>query len=140
MANLMDEAEFPITGCSTFSAFLVQYLATVYRIKCWSLAVNRCGAQALFFPVHFADSENRIRYDVTELAETRRCHAFNTLYDTGKQLFIGTCDSRADRGVGVFADISLARNLDSFEQLTVQIGLLHQAVAKKEATGSIWTR
>uniref|UniRef100_A0A0K0DRG6 Uncharacterized protein n=1 Tax=Angiostrongylus cantonensis TaxID=6313 RepID=A0A0K0DRG6_ANGCA len=34
-----------------------------------------------------------IRY-VIGLAETRRRHPFNAVYDTGEELFLGKCDSR----------------------------------------------
>uniref|UniRef100_A0A0K0DL02 CN hydrolase domain-containing protein n=1 Tax=Angiostrongylus cantonensis TaxID=6313 RepID=A0A0K0DL02_ANGCA len=41
-----------------------------------------------------------IRYDVIGLAETRRSHPLNAVYDTGGELFLGTCDSRGVGGVG----------------------------------------
>uniref|UniRef100_A0A0K0CTA4 Endo/exonuclease/phosphatase domain-containing protein n=1 Tax=Angiostrongylus cantonensis TaxID=6313 RepID=A0A0K0CTA4_ANGCA len=65
-----------------------------------------------------------IRHDVIGLAETRRRHPFNAVYDTGKELFLGTCDSRGVGGVGVLVNTSLSINIDSFEQLTTQIGCL----------------
>uniref|UniRef100_A0A0K0CZE3 Endo/exonuclease/phosphatase domain-containing protein n=1 Tax=Angiostrongylus cantonensis TaxID=6313 RepID=A0A0K0CZE3_ANGCA len=42
-----------------------------------------------------------MRYKVIGLAETRRRHLFNAVYDTGEELFLGTCDSRGVGGVGV---------------------------------------
>uniref|UniRef100_A0A0K0DG08 Endo/exonuclease/phosphatase domain-containing protein n=1 Tax=Angiostrongylus cantonensis TaxID=6313 RepID=A0A0K0DG08_ANGCA len=51
---------------------------------------------------------------------TRR-HPFNAVYDTGKELFLGTCDSRCVGGVGVLVNTSLSMNIDSFEQLTTRI-------------------
>uniref|UniRef100_A0A0K0DGR8 Endonuclease/exonuclease/phosphatase family protein n=1 Tax=Angiostrongylus cantonensis TaxID=6313 RepID=A0A0K0DGR8_ANGCA len=42
-----------------------------------------------------------IRYDVIGLAETRRRNPFNAVYDTGEELFFGTCDSRGVGGVGI---------------------------------------
>uniref|UniRef100_A0A158PA32 Endo/exonuclease/phosphatase domain-containing protein n=1 Tax=Angiostrongylus cantonensis TaxID=6313 RepID=A0A158PA32_ANGCA len=48
-----------------------------------------------------------IRYDVIGLAETRRRHPFNAVYDTGEELFLGTCDSRGVGGVGVLVKTSL---------------------------------
>uniref|UniRef100_A0A0K0D7T3 Endonuclease n=1 Tax=Angiostrongylus cantonensis TaxID=6313 RepID=A0A0K0D7T3_ANGCA len=42
-----------------------------------------------------------IRYDVIGLAETRRRHPFNVVYDTGEELLLRTCDSRGVDGVGV---------------------------------------
>uniref|UniRef100_A0A0K0DR34 Endo/exonuclease/phosphatase domain-containing protein n=1 Tax=Angiostrongylus cantonensis TaxID=6313 RepID=A0A0K0DR34_ANGCA len=65
-----------------------------------------------------------IRYDVIDLAETRRRHPFNAVYDTGKELFLGSCDSRGVGGVGVLANTSLSMNMESFEQLTTRIGRL----------------
>uniref|UniRef100_A0A0K0DKX8 Endo/exonuclease/phosphatase domain-containing protein n=1 Tax=Angiostrongylus cantonensis TaxID=6313 RepID=A0A0K0DKX8_ANGCA len=64
-----------------------------------------------------------IRYDVIDLAETRRRHPFNAVYNTG-ELFLGTCDSRGVGGVGVLVNTSLSMNIDSFEQLTTRIGRL----------------
>uniref|UniRef100_A0A0K0D6D6 Peptidase A1 domain-containing protein n=1 Tax=Angiostrongylus cantonensis TaxID=6313 RepID=A0A0K0D6D6_ANGCA len=65
-----------------------------------------------------------IRYDVIGLAETRRRHPFNAVYDTGEELFLGTCDSRGVGSIGVLVNTSLSMNIDSFEQLTTRIGRL----------------
>uniref|UniRef100_A0A0K0DCC8 DUF4242 domain-containing protein n=1 Tax=Angiostrongylus cantonensis TaxID=6313 RepID=A0A0K0DCC8_ANGCA len=65
-----------------------------------------------------------IRYDVSGLAETRQRHPFNAVYDSGEELFLGTCDSREAGGVGVLVNTSLSMNIDSFEQLTTRIGRL----------------
>ncbi|VDM58879.1 unnamed protein product [Angiostrongylus costaricensis] len=46
----------------------------------------------------------KIRYDVITLAETRRLQPFNTVYDTGEELFLGTCDNRGVGGVGVLVN------------------------------------
>uniref|UniRef100_A0A0K0DB53 Endonuclease n=1 Tax=Angiostrongylus cantonensis TaxID=6313 RepID=A0A0K0DB53_ANGCA len=59
-----------------------------------------------------------IRYDVIDLVETRRRHPFNAVYNTGQELFLGTCDTRGVGGVGVLVNTSLSMNIDSFEQLT----------------------
>ncbi|KAK6762369.1 hypothetical protein RB195_023184 [Necator americanus] len=37
---------------------------------------------------------------------------------------LGTCDSRGVGGVGVLVNTSMAKNIDSFEQLTTRIGRL----------------
>uniref|UniRef100_A0A0K0DDD3 Endo/exonuclease/phosphatase domain-containing protein n=1 Tax=Angiostrongylus cantonensis TaxID=6313 RepID=A0A0K0DDD3_ANGCA len=66
----------------------------------------------------------RIRYDVISLAEARRRHPFNAVYDSGEELFLGTCDSREGCGVRVLVNTSLPMNIDSFEQLLTRIGLL----------------
>uniref|UniRef100_A0A0K0CY55 Endo/exonuclease/phosphatase domain-containing protein n=1 Tax=Angiostrongylus cantonensis TaxID=6313 RepID=A0A0K0CY55_ANGCA len=66
----------------------------------------------------------RIGHAVIGLAETRRRHPFNAVYDTGEELFLGTCDSRGVGGVGVLVNTSLSMNIDSFEQLTTRIGRL----------------
>uniref|UniRef100_A0A0K0CT17 Endonuclease/exonuclease/phosphatase n=1 Tax=Angiostrongylus cantonensis TaxID=6313 RepID=A0A0K0CT17_ANGCA len=62
-----------------------------------------------------------IRYEVIGLAETRRRHPFNAVYDTGEELFFGTCDSRGVGGVGVLVNTSLCMNINSFEQLAIRI-------------------
>uniref|UniRef100_A0A0K0D754 Uncharacterized protein n=1 Tax=Angiostrongylus cantonensis TaxID=6313 RepID=A0A0K0D754_ANGCA len=41
-----------------------------------------------------------IRYDVIGLAETRRRHPFNAVYDAGEELSLRTCDSRGVGDVG----------------------------------------
>ncbi|KAK6761432.1 hypothetical protein RB195_022485 [Necator americanus] len=66
----------------------------------------------------------KIKYDVIGLTETRRRHPLNAVYETGEELFLGTCDSRGVRGVGVLVNTSMALNIDSFEQLTTRIGRL----------------
>uniref|UniRef100_A0A0K0DE01 Craniofacial development protein 2-like n=1 Tax=Angiostrongylus cantonensis TaxID=6313 RepID=A0A0K0DE01_ANGCA len=45
-------------------------------------------------------------------------------YDTGEELFLGTCDSTGVGGIGVLVNTSLSMNIDSFEQLTTRIGRL----------------
>ncbi|KAK6733873.1 hypothetical protein RB195_017563 [Necator americanus] len=66
----------------------------------------------------------KIKYDVIGLTETRRRHPLNAVYETGEELFLGTCDSRGVGGVGVLINTSMAKNTDSFEQLMTQIGRL----------------
>uniref|UniRef100_A0A0K0D058 Peptidase A1 domain-containing protein n=1 Tax=Angiostrongylus cantonensis TaxID=6313 RepID=A0A0K0D058_ANGCA len=65
-----------------------------------------------------------IRHDVIALAETRRRHPFNAVYDTGKELFLGTCDSRGVSGVGVLVNTSLSMNIKiSMPRLDQEEGL-----------------
>ena len=66
----------------------------------------------------------RIRYDVIGLVEMRRRRPFHAVYDTGEELFLGTCDNRGVGGVGVLVKTSLTMNIDSFEQLSTRIGRL----------------
>ncbi|KIH69408.1 hypothetical protein ANCDUO_00248 [Ancylostoma duodenale] len=66
----------------------------------------------------------KIRYDVIGLTKTRRHRPLNATFDTGEELFLGTCDSRGVGGVGVFVNTNLVMNVDSFEQLTTRIGRL----------------
>ncbi|KAK6735800.1 hypothetical protein RB195_018816 [Necator americanus] len=66
----------------------------------------------------------KIKYDVIGLTETRRRHPLNAVYETGEELFLGKCDSRGVGGVGVLVNTSMAKNIDSFEQLTTRIGRL----------------
>ncbi|VDM54305.1 unnamed protein product [Angiostrongylus costaricensis] len=41
------------------------------------------------------------------MVETRRRHPFNAVYDTGEELFFGTCDSRRVGGVSVLVNTTL---------------------------------
>ncbi|EYB98829.1 hypothetical protein Y032_0128g1466 [Ancylostoma ceylanicum] len=66
----------------------------------------------------------KIRYDVIGLTETWKHRPLNATFDTGEELFLGTCDSRGVGGVGVLVNTNLAMNIDSFEQLTTRIGRL----------------
>ncbi|KAK6749272.1 hypothetical protein RB195_001710 [Necator americanus] len=66
----------------------------------------------------------KIKYDVIGLTETRRRHPLNAVYETGEELFLGTCDSRGVGGVGVLVNTSMAKNIDSLEQFTTRIGRL----------------
>ncbi|KIH54377.1 hypothetical protein ANCDUO_15478 [Ancylostoma duodenale] len=66
----------------------------------------------------------KIRYDVIGLTETRRHRPLNATFDTGEELFLGTCDSKGVGGVGVLVNTNLVMNMDSFEQLTTRIGCL----------------
>ncbi|EYB89992.1 hypothetical protein Y032_0224g2696 [Ancylostoma ceylanicum] len=66
----------------------------------------------------------KISCDVIGLTETRRHRPLNATFDTGEELFLGTCDSRGADGVGVLFNRNLAMNVDSFEQLTARIGRL----------------
>ncbi|ETN72367.1 hypothetical protein RB195_014266 [Necator americanus] len=65
----------------------------------------------------------KIKYDVI-VTETRRRHPLNAVYETREELFLGTCDSRGVGGVGVLVNTNMAKNIDSFEQLTTRIGRL----------------
>ncbi|VDP32447.1 unnamed protein product [Heligmosomoides polygyrus] len=66
----------------------------------------------------------KIKHDVTGLTETRRHHSLHAAYDSGEELFLGTCDSRGVGGVGVLVNTHLAMNIDSHESLTSRIGRL----------------
>ncbi|EYC26311.1 hypothetical protein Y032_0010g1081 [Ancylostoma ceylanicum] len=65
-----------------------------------------------------------IRNDVVGLTEKRRHWPLNVTFDTGEELLLGVCDSRRAEVVGVLVNTNLAMNIDSFEQLTTQIGRL----------------
>ncbi|KIH51315.1 hypothetical protein ANCDUO_18600 [Ancylostoma duodenale] len=64
----------------------------------------------------------KIRYDVIGLTETKRHRPLNATFDTGGELFLGTCDSRGVSGVGVLVNTNLVMNIDSSEQQTTRIG------------------
>ncbi|KAK6728480.1 hypothetical protein RB195_005863 [Necator americanus] len=65
----------------------------------------------------------KIKYDVIGLTETRQRHPLSAVYDTGEELFLGTCDGRVG-GVDVLVNTSMAKSIDSFEQLATRIGRL----------------
>ncbi|ETN71271.1 hypothetical protein NECAME_14312 [Necator americanus] len=75
----------------------------------------------------------KTKYDVIGLNETRRRYPLNAVYETGEELFLGTCDSRGVGGVGVLANTSMAKNMDSFEQLTIRIR--QREIPKLSSTG-----
>lgn len=50
----------------------------------------------------------RLRNEVTGVAEVRRHHPFNVIYDTREELFFGVYDIRGIHGVGVLINTSLA--------------------------------
>ncbi|KAK6734101.1 hypothetical protein RB195_017712 [Necator americanus] len=62
----------------------------------------------------------KIKCDVIGL---RRLHPLNAVYDTGEELFSGTCDSSGVGGVSVLVNTNMARNIESFE-LATRIGRL----------------
>ncbi|VDM64065.1 unnamed protein product [Angiostrongylus costaricensis] len=76
------------------------------------------------FSIDLLIQAKRIKSDVIGLAETRRHQPFSAVYDTGEELFLGTCDSRGVGGVGALVNTSLSMNIDSFEQLTTPIECL----------------
>ncbi|KAK6761845.1 hypothetical protein RB195_022797 [Necator americanus] len=69
----------------------------------------------------------KINYDVIGLTETRRRHPLNAVHESGKELFLGTCNSRGVFRAGVLVNTSIAQNMDSFEQLTTRIGRLRMS-------------
>ncbi|KAK6726973.1 hypothetical protein RB195_004960 [Necator americanus] len=66
----------------------------------------------------------KIKYDVIGLTEMSRRHPLNAAYESGEELFSGTCDSRGVGEVGVLVNTSMAKNIDSFKQFTTRVGLL----------------
>nr|CDJ93569.1 Endonuclease exonuclease phosphatase domain containing protein [Haemonchus contortus] len=66
----------------------------------------------------------KIKYDVIGLTETRRHRPLHAVFETGEELFLGTCDSRGVGGVGVLVNTHLTMNIDSYESLTTRIGRL----------------
>uniref|UniRef100_A0A7I5E5A0 Endo/exonuclease/phosphatase domain-containing protein n=1 Tax=Haemonchus contortus TaxID=6289 RepID=A0A7I5E5A0_HAECO len=66
----------------------------------------------------------KIKYDVIGLTETRRHRPLHAVFETGEELFLGTCDSRGVGGVGVLVNTHLAMKIDSYESLTTRIGRL----------------
>ncbi|VDP52225.1 unnamed protein product [Heligmosomoides polygyrus] len=71
------------------------------------------------------DETRKIKYDVIGLTETRRHYALQAAYDSGEELFLGTCDSGGVGGIGVLVNTHLPMNIDSYdESLTTRIGRL----------------
>nr|CDJ86408.1 Endonuclease exonuclease phosphatase domain containing protein [Haemonchus contortus] len=66
----------------------------------------------------------KIKYDVIGLSETRRHRPLHAVFETGEEVFLGTCDSRGVGGVGVLVNTHLAMNIDWYESLTTLIGRL----------------
>ncbi|RCN51692.1 hypothetical protein ANCCAN_02051 [Ancylostoma caninum] len=64
----------------------------------------------------------KIRYDVIGPTGTRRHRPLNTTLDTGKELLLGTCDSRGVVEVAVLVNTNLVMNVDSFDKLTTRMG------------------
>ncbi|ETN71998.1 hypothetical protein NECAME_19064, partial [Necator americanus] len=61
------------------------------------MAVCTCNARTLASEAAIEDlmmQAKRIKYDVIGLTETRRRHPLYAVYETGEELFLGTCDSR----------------------------------------------
>ncbi|KAK6735760.1 hypothetical protein RB195_018787 [Necator americanus] len=88
------------------------------------MAICTYNARALASKAAIEDlmmQAKKIKYDVIGLAETRRRHPLNAVHETGEELFLGTCDSRGVGGVSVLVNTSMAKNIDSFEQLTTRI-------------------
>ncbi|VDO26160.1 unnamed protein product [Haemonchus placei] len=56
---------------------------------------------------------SKIKYDVIGLTETRRHRLLHDVFETGEELFLGTCDSIGVGGVSVLANAHLAMNIDS---------------------------
>nr|CDJ91415.1 craniofacial development protein 2-like [Haemonchus contortus] len=63
----------------------------------------------------------KIKYDVIGLTETGRHRPLPVLFETGEELFLGTCDTRGVGGVGVLVNTHFTMNIDSNESLTTRI-------------------
>ncbi|KAK6734746.1 hypothetical protein RB195_018128 [Necator americanus] len=66
----------------------------------------------------------KTKYDFIGLTEKRRRHPLNTVYETGEEQSLGTCSSRSVGELGVLINASMAKKIDSFEQLTTRNGRL----------------
>uniref|UniRef100_A0A0K0DK06 Transposase n=1 Tax=Angiostrongylus cantonensis TaxID=6313 RepID=A0A0K0DK06_ANGCA len=74
-----------------------------------------------------------IRYGVIGLAETRRRNPFNAVYNTGEELFLGTCDTRGVGGVGVLVNTdAVVDNID--EEYDRLIQHLHVSAMKAKSS------
>ncbi|ETN70077.1 hypothetical protein NECAME_01025 [Necator americanus] len=91
------------------------------------MAICTYNARTLASEVAIEDlmmQAKKIKYDVIGLTETRRRHPLNAVYETGEELFLGTCDSRGVGGVGVLFNTRTAKNIYFSDQLTTRIGRL----------------
>ena len=91
------------------------------------MAICTFNARTLASEAHIEDlmmQARKIKYDVIGLTETRRHRPLHAVFDTGEELFLGTCDSRGVGGVGVLVNTHLAINIDSYESLATRIGRL----------------
>ncbi|XGW34235.1 hypothetical protein V3C99_018229, partial [Haemonchus contortus] len=60
----------------------------------------------------------KVKYDVIGLTETRRQRPLHAIFETGEELFLGTCDSR---GVGGVDDIVLITpNIEQAERMLAE--------------------
>ncbi|VDM62172.1 unnamed protein product [Angiostrongylus costaricensis] len=76
---------------NTLARLLTRYLSD-FKVK-----ICTYNARTVAFESSIEDllmQARRTRYDVIGLAETGRRHPFNAVYDTGEELFFGTCGSR----------------------------------------------
>ncbi|XGW33844.1 hypothetical protein V3C99_017928 [Haemonchus contortus] len=56
------------------------------------------------------------------LSICRNLHiSLHAVFETGEELFLGTCDSRGFGGIGVLVNTHLAMNIDSYESLATRI-------------------
>ena len=88
------------------------------------MTVCTFNARTLASEAHIEDlmmQARKIKYDVIGLTETRRHRPLHAVYETGEELFLGTCDSKGVGGVGVLVNTHLAMNIDSYENLTTRI-------------------
>nr|CDJ92888.1 endonuclease-reverse transcriptase [Haemonchus contortus] len=63
----------------------------------------------------------KIKTDVIEPTGTRRQRPVHATFETGAELFLGTCDSRGVGGVGALVNTPLTMNIDLYESLTNRI-------------------
>ncbi|KAK6728589.1 hypothetical protein RB195_005934 [Necator americanus] len=64
----------------------------------------------------------KIKYDVIGLTETRRRHPLKAVYETGEELFLGTCDSR---GVGAQKEKEKILFQTTYESSTTEKKILY---------------
>ncbi|ETN80120.1 hypothetical protein NECAME_09392, partial [Necator americanus] len=103
------------TGCRSHKGYRKRTRMTICTYNARTLASEACIGDLMM-------QAKIIKYDVIGLTETRRRHPLNAVYESGKQLFSGTCDSRGVGGVGVLVNTSMTKNIDSLEQITTRIG------------------
>ncbi|KAK6760750.1 hypothetical protein RB195_021991 [Necator americanus] len=84
---------------------------------------NEWTSRAMEFEKAWEDRNPRKAYTLLKQysGKMKRC---SPVLNTASGVAVGTCDSRGVGGVGVLVNTNIAKNIDSFEQLTTRIGRL----------------
>ncbi|KAK6762924.1 hypothetical protein RB195_023580 [Necator americanus] len=118
------EKAFDSVETNAISSALVDQGVDASYVRTLANCYDRCTNKMKLFLRPLTIPIGKEDYDVIGLTETRRRHPLNAVHE--EELFLGTCDSRGVGGVGVLANTSMAKNIESFEQLATRIGRLRR--------------